>query len=177
MIAPVHPVLFAHGGRRPAWHLLRQLLWSVALIGSLTSTVFLGMVLVAAVRYATSCRMPVQRVLGVPPRELPPVTILKPLYGMEPRLEANLESFFRQDYPNLRLSSARATARTKRSDVVDKLQANYPQVRTRIVLSGEPSWPNAKVFSLNNMIAACADDSYLVSATAMCWLAPTSCAM
>ena len=29
---------------------------------------------------------------------LPSVTILKPLYGDEPRLAANLESFIRQDY-------------------------------------------------------------------------------
>ena len=78
-------------------HVLRHLLWFGALIGTLTSTVFLGMVLFAAVRYALNCRR--QRTQLVPTPNLPSVTILKPLHGMEPKLEENLESFFRQDYP------------------------------------------------------------------------------
>ena len=147
----------------PAWHLLRQLLWSVALIGSLTSTVFLGMVLFAAVRYVMSCRTPRQRVLGAPPLELPPVTILKPLHGMEPRLEENLESFFRQDYPNFTIVFGARSCEDRALEVVDKLQAKYPHVPTRIVVSGEPSWPNAKVYSLSKMIASSADEFFVIS--------------
>src|SRR5450756_3050266 len=150
-------------GAAPAWHLLRQLLWSVALVGSLTSTVFLGMVLFAAVRYAMTCRTPRQRVLGVPLRELPPVTILKPLHGMEPRLEENLESFFRQDYPNFAIIFGLRSGADRALSVVHRLQAKYPQVQTRIVVSGEPSWPNAKVYSLSRMMASCAGEILVIS--------------
>src|ERR1039458_9073840 len=76
LIDPANPFLFAMASAAPAWHVLRHLLWFTALIGSLTSTVFLGMVLFAAIRYAMTCRSQRQRVLGVPLRELPPVTIL-----------------------------------------------------------------------------------------------------
>jgi ceramide glucosyltransferase len=148
-------------GAAPASHVLRHLLWFTALIGSLTSTVFLGMVILAAIRYAIACRR--QGVLGVPPRELPPVTILKPLHGGEPRLEQNLESFFRQDYPNFEIVFGARNCEDQALRVVDKLQAKYPQVQTRIVLSGEPPWPNAKVYSLHKMIASCAGEFLVIS--------------
>ena len=163
MITPADPVLFAIAGVAPAWHLLRQLLWSLALMGSLTSTVFLGMVLVAGVRYIMSCRAARQRALAVPTRELPAVTILKPLHGMEPRLEENLESFFRQDYPSFVIVFGTRSGEDPALSVVERLQAKYPQVPTRIVVSGEPSWPSAKVYSLSKMIASSSDEFLVIS--------------
>jgi ceramide glucosyltransferase len=145
----------------PALHVLRHLLWFGALIGSLTSTVFLGMVLFAAVRYAVRCRS--QRTQVLPPVELPSVTILKPLHGMEPKLEENLESFFRQDYPEFAIVFGVRNCTDPALKVVDKLQAKYPQVHTRIVIAGEPSWPNAKVYSLSKMIASSVDEFLVIS--------------
>ena len=49
----------------------------------------------------------------------------------------------------------------KRCVVVEKLRAKYPEVAARVVISGEPSWPNAKVFSLAKMIAS-SENSYFV---------------
>ncbi len=160
---PVDPILLAVVVAAPAWHLLRQLLWSVALVGSLTSTVFLGMVLFAAIRYIQTCRTPRQRALDVPLQRLPPVTILKPLHGMESQLEENLESFFQQDYPDFAIVFGVRDCEDQALGAVDKLQAKYPQVQTRIVVSGEPSWPNAKVYSLSKMIASSPDDLFVIS--------------
>lgn len=47
--------------------------------------------------------------------------------------------------------------------VVAKLQAKYPKVPTRIVFSGEPTWPNAKVYSLSKMIASSSDKFLVIS--------------
>ncbi len=160
---PIAPVLFAIAGAAPTWHLLRQVLWCVALLGSLTSTVFLGMVLFAALRYVMTCRGLRKRALSVALSELPPVTILKPLHGMEPRLEENLESFFRQDYPDFTIVFGARSCEDRALAVVDRLQAKYPQVRTRIVVSGNPSWPNAKVYSLSKMIASATDEFFVIS--------------
>ncbi len=156
-------MLFAMSGAAPALHVLRHLLWFGSLIGSLTSTVFLGMVLFAAVGYVAACRAQRQQVLGVPLPELPRVSILKPLHGREPKLEENLESFFRQDYPDFEIVFGARNCEDQALCVVDKLQARYPQVHTRIVISGEPSWPNAKVYSLSKMIASSADEFLIIS--------------
>src|SRR5579871_5678392 len=81
-------------------HFSRHLLWYMAIFGSFTSTIFLGMALVAALYYVAKARRARQQTLLVLSESLPPVTVLKPVHGLEPRLEETLESFFRQDYPN-----------------------------------------------------------------------------
>ena len=83
----------------------------MAIFGSFTSTVFLVMVIVATLRYVSRSRRARQATLAVPIEVLPPVTVLKPVHGLEPRLEETLESFFRQDYPELRDHLRRAKPR------------------------------------------------------------------
>src|SRR5262249_50004911 len=39
----------------------------------------------------------------------------------------------------------------------------YPQVKSRIVLSGPPAWPNAKVFTLDRMIPLSRNDFFIIS--------------
>src|SRR5262249_14538577 len=92
---------------------------------------------------------------------LPPVSVLKPLHGLEPHLERNLASFFVQEYPDFEIIFGVRTSEDPALEVVAKLQRMHPQVRSRIVLSGEPEYPNAKVFSLEKMLS-CAQHSYLV---------------
>ena len=49
-------------------HVLRQLLWFIAIFGSFTSTVFLAMVIVATFRYVAERAQPGRQVLAVPRR-------------------------------------------------------------------------------------------------------------
>ena len=144
-------------------HLLRQLLWFLAIFGSFTSTVFLVMVIVAAFRYVAGARRARQAALKAPAEVLPPVTVLKPVHGLEPRLEETLESFFRQDYPDFEIIFGARSRDNQALAVVDRLRRRYPNVRARVVISGEPSWPNAKVFSLAKMIASSDDDYFVIS--------------
>ena len=71
---------------------LAYLLLLLAAVGLLTCTGFLCLLVIASLRFR---RRPGQQL----PAELPPVTLLKPLCGLEPNLKANLASFFEQDYP------------------------------------------------------------------------------
>jgi len=140
-----------------------RILLAVALAGTVSSTVFLVLVLVAAVRNLRLARLQLQQVALAATAALPPVSIFKPLHGAEPRLEENLESFFLQDYPAFEIVFGCRTASDPALQVVELLRARYPQVATQVVLSGEPNWPSAKVWSLHKMIASSRRDYLVIS--------------
>jgi ceramide glucosyltransferase len=141
----------------PLW----RALMAVALIGTASSTVFLGMALVAAVRHLRLARAQSRAVAAVDPAALPMVSVFKPLHGAEPRLEETLESFFLQDYLAFELVFGCRNSTDPALAVVERLRARHPHVTTRVVLSGEPQWPSAKVWSLDKMIAT-STSQYLV---------------
>ncbi len=142
---------------------LWRVLMAVALLGTASSTVFLGMVLVAAARNLRSSRAQSKAIASIPAAALPAVSIFKPLHGGEPRLEENLESFFLQDYPAFEIVFGCRTAADPALAVVERLRARYPQVAARIVLSGDPPWPSAKVWSLDKMISTASNDFFVIS--------------
>lgn len=142
-----------------------------AAIGTLSSAVFLGMALVAAVRYRKIAMQAKAEALAVPAEALPPVAILKPIHGMEEQLEKNLESFFAQDYPDYEIIFGARDAENPALAVAERVRARFPNVRSRVILSGPPTWPNAKVFSLQKMIAA-TDGAYFVISDSDVQVAP-----
>jgi ceramide glucosyltransferase len=144
-------------------HFTRHALWYLAIFGSFTSTIFLGMAIAAALRYTRYSRVAQEQAASVPPESLPALTILKPVHGMEPRLEETLESFFRQDYPEFEIIFGARNGADQSLAVIAKLRAKYPQVRTRVVISGDPSWPNAKVFSLAKMMGSSDNSHFIIS--------------
>src|SRR5215470_15296092 len=141
------------------WHALLAL----ALLGAVGSTVFLILALVAARRYRHYAENASRRAQAIPESTLPPVTLLKPVHGMEPRLRENLESFFRQDYPDFEIIFGARSAENSALTVIEELHTSYPNVRCKVVLSGPPAWPNAKVFSLDKMIASSSKDHFVIS--------------
>ena len=92
-----------------------------------------------------------------------PVSILKPLSGLDPGLESNLRTFFEQDYPAFEILFAVRSAEDKASAVVRTLQREYPNVPSRLLITGEPPYANAKVFSLQQMMADAAHDLLVMS--------------
>jgi len=128
----------------------------LAIAGLVACTVFLGLVVVAAWGYR---RRP--HPASSPSAGFPPVTLLKPVYGLEPDLEKNLRSFFSQDYPDFEIVFGARDLTDPALGIIRSLQLEYPKVRTRIIVSGEPDRPNAKICSLEKMCAA-ATTPYLV---------------
>jgi ceramide glucosyltransferase len=134
-------------------------LLAIALLGTLTSTAYLILVIVAVLRFARK-----RRQLRRAPDYTPPVSVLKPVHGVEPSLEANLESFFLQDYPNnFELIFCARTADDPGLQMARKLARRYPDIRVRILTSGEPPWTNAKLFSLEKMWKEAAHDLLVIS--------------
>jgi ceramide glucosyltransferase len=126
-----------------------MLTWPIlllAIVGLASSSAFVVLVIVAAIRF----RRPTHS-SATADAELPPVTLLKPLCGLEPNLEDNLESFFAQDYPEFEIIFGTRDRRDPALDIVRSLQQKYPSVPVKIVYSGEPDRPNAKICSLEKM--------------------------
>jgi ceramide glucosyltransferase len=82
-----------------------------------------------------------------------PVSILKPLAGLDEGLEQNLRTFFEQDYPQFELIFAVNQESDPAAAVVRKLGAEYAHIPTRLIITGEPPYLHAKVYSLSRMLA------------------------
>ena len=145
----------------------RGILLFVAVIGTISSTVFLGMTLVAAVRHRRASRQ-TSAAIGNGSTS-PAVTLLKPVHGAEPRLYENLESFFLQDYPDFEIVFGARSLGNDALRTVEALCAKYPHVRTRVLFSGEPEWPNAKVYSLDKMIASSRNSHFIITDSDIWW--------
>jgi ceramide glucosyltransferase len=135
----------------------------LALAGSFTSTIYLGMTLVATSRYLRRAELARQSATAVSASSLPPVAIFKPIHGAEEQLAANLESFFQQDYPNYELIFGVRDMANPAARVAEEVRASYPHISSRMIVSGPPAWPNAKVFSLEKMIAASSRQYFIIS--------------
>ena len=144
---------------------LQYLVWYalliVALIGTVASTVFLGMTLAAAHRFRRA--IIARRNLTASFSVRPGVTMLKPIHGLEPRMEENLEGYFRLDYPDYEIVFGCRGPEDPALEVVARLRARYPNVKVRLIFSGPPSWPNAKVYSLDKMIASSSNDYFVIT--------------
>jgi ceramide glucosyltransferase len=91
------------------------------------------------------------------------ISILKPLSGLDLDLESNLRTFFEQDYPSFEILFAVKHVDDPAAAVVEKLQREYSHVPSQLLITGEPPYPNAKVFSLDRMMTAAANDLLVMS--------------
>lgn len=140
-----------------------RVLLGISVLGIFSSTVFLALVIIAAARFKKHSEQYRQSALSASLQALPPVTIFKPVHGMEERLQQNLASFFEQDYPDYEIIIGARSADDPAIVLAGELQRQYPNVKSRIVTSGPPEWPNAKVFTLDKMIRLSSNDYFVIS--------------
>ncbi|MGE5756094.1 MAG: glycosyltransferase [Planctomycetaceae bacterium] len=101
------------------------------------------------------------------PRRLPdftpPVTIFKPLKGMDEGLEENLRSFFQLDYPTYQLLFCVADAGDPAIAVVERLLHKFPGRDAKLVVGCPEFGLNPKVASLAAMDRYRTHDTILIS--------------
>jgi len=97
------------------------------------------------------------------PRNLVPISVLKPLHGIDEGLEDNLRTFFEQEYPEFEILFAVREAGDPAAALVGRLQREYPTVASRLLITGEPPYANAKVYSLDLMRAQARFDLLVMS--------------
>src|SRR5215469_9865875 len=91
------------------------------------------------------------------------ISILKPLAGLDLDLESNLRTFFEQDYADFEILFAVRSENDPAVEVVSRLRQEYRKIPSRLIITAEPAYPNAKVFSLERMLAAAAHDLVAMS--------------
>ncbi|GAC1357913.1 MAG: bacteriohopanetetrol glucosamine biosynthesis glycosyltransferase HpnI [Acidobacteriaceae bacterium] len=136
----------------------RMLFW-VAAAGTVTSTIYSAMVVVAAVRFGLRKRREDRAAATF----VPPVSVLKPLHGAEPDLEENLRRFFEIDYPEFELVFCARHATDAGLQMAESVAAEYPGVPARFLTCGEPQFMNAKMWSLAWLAKAAAHEVLVTS--------------
>jgi ceramide glucosyltransferase len=140
---------------------IARILLGVAIAGTLSSTVFLVLATLGAVKFHRDARR--QRLAARSIESLPPVSLLKPVHGMEVRLKEKIESFFRQDYPHYEILFAADTEDNEALGVVRAVCANFPDIRARVIITGLPPWPNPPAYSFYKMTDLAAHDILVTS--------------
>ena len=118
--------------------------------------VYLGLIIASALHYLRSCPRPA---LG----PTPPISVVKPLHGIDEGLEDNLISYFEQDYPHFELILGVDTADDKALPIVERVRARYPQIPCQILVTGRSPYINPKVYSLEQLTNAVQHDLVVMS--------------
>ena len=117
---------------------------------------FLAVLLAGSIAYCLLAVAAAMRHLrkrpSLPTEKEQPISILKPLAGSDDGLEANLRSFFEQDYPNFELLFAVQNESDPAVEVIRRLAPEYPSVQSTLIVTGDPPYPHGKVFSLQSML-------------------------
>lgn len=93
----------------------------------------------------------------------PPVSVIKPLCGLDRELEPNLESFCRQNYPSYEILFSVREETDAAVPIVRRLQKNFPSVPIRLLIIGDPRYQNAKVHGLEEMMRAARHEILAIS--------------
>ena len=138
-------------------------LLALAVFGLITSTVFAGIVLWAVPGYLRERRLALAA-LASRPGFTPPLSIFKPLHGAEPGLEAYLESFFTQDYPDYEILFCSRDANDAGLAAARRVASLHPSIPAKFLFTGgQPDYINDKVISMEKMAAAAEHEIFVIS--------------
>ncbi|WP_170984514.1 bacteriohopanetetrol glucosamine biosynthesis glycosyltransferase HpnI [Rhodoligotrophos defluvii] len=92
----------------------------------------------------------------------PPVSILKPVYGLDRELEENLASFCRQDYPSYQLVLCVQRMSDPALPILRRVAAAYPDRVALVIRECEPTF-NGKIQNIANGMEAARHDILVIS--------------
>lgn len=134
----------------------------VAIFGTVTSTVVLILSILGTIQFRRSAERD-RKTFEKFSAQLPPVSVLKPVHGAEARLKENIESFFRQDYPHYEILFAADEADDPALPIIREISSRYPQIPSRIFITGQPQWPNAPNYCFHRLTEFASHDILVTS--------------
>lgn len=139
-------------------HYTGRIIQVVAILGCISSSIYYLFCLWSAVSFLRG------RKAGGSPRPtqgLPPVSILKPLKGIDPDIYESFRSHCRQDYSEYEIIFGVSDAADPAVAAVLRLQEEFPRHTIRLVVGPNQLGANAKVSTLEQMLPA-ARYAYLI---------------
>lgn len=97
-----------------------------------------------------------------PMQPLPPVTILKPVCGLEKGLEQSLRSACTQDYPRFQVVCSVRSVSDPSLPLLKRIERDFPG-RAVVVIDGSRPGPNRKVANLAGALARARSDIVVIS--------------
>ncbi len=122
----------------------------------LVSELFLGLAATPFIYYGIavfSCWRFFRRPKRVVNGFTPPISILKPLRGLDPDAYENFASFCRQDYPEYEIVFCVGDRDDPALPLIDKLRLEFPQRRIRVLFGSRRDATNDKVAKLARLVS------------------------
>jgi ceramide glucosyltransferase len=139
-------------------HLIFGIVQIVALLGIISSSLYYVLCLWGAMMFLRERRGMVGSA-----QLLPPVSILKPLKGIDPEIYQSFRSHCLQDYPDYEIIFGVSDAGDPAVESVKLLQKEFPARRIQLVVSPKILGANVKVSNLAQMLAEARYDYLLIN--------------
>jgi ceramide glucosyltransferase len=100
--------------------------------------------------------------------DLPAITVLKPLCGLEPELESNLASFCAQDYARYQVIFAAQDPTDPALDVARRIRDSHPACEIEIVSGGGTPMLNPKIENLSAAVPRASGEIVVIADSDVC---------
>jgi ceramide glucosyltransferase len=140
----------------------RIVLEVVAVIGTAGSLFFYGLSAASVVSFLNFRREKLRQA-ATADSELPPISILKPLKGIDPEIWESFCSHCEQDYPQFQVIFGVSEGNDPAVEFVRKLQLKYPKLPIELIVCERILGTNIKVSNLVQMLPAARHEILLVN--------------
>jgi ceramide glucosyltransferase len=141
---------------------VRPALETIAAIGTVGSLFFYFLSALSLASFIRDRRKRLKQV-PMPATQLPAVSILKPLKGVDPEIWESFCSHCEQDYPQFQLIFGVSDSADPAVAMVRKLQAKYPNLPIELIVCDRVLGANIKVSNLAQMLPAARHELLLVN--------------
>ena len=141
---------------------VRTVLETIAAIGTIGSLFFYFLAALSLASFIRDRRKKLKQP-PLPENQLPAVSILKPLKGVDPEIWESFCSHCEQEYPEFQLIFGVSDPADPAIEVVHKLQAKYPSLPIELIACDRVLGANIKVSNLAQMLPAARHELLLVN--------------